>query len=163
MAGVGDLCRVLWMVAQFRYSMAGRSRGRVTLYVVCTGHVEMRSTGFLVKPQNQDQWFVSGLASKSLGLFLRFGIKIDGDGFLVEPQNQGGGLFPDLGLKTGSYGLVIRASKSSRQFLGLDLKTTEASVCWLRHKTNRGRSAQDTRRDLPACFMRKQVGLGFPV
>jgi hypothetical protein len=25
-------------------------------------------------------------------------------GFLVEPQNQGGGGFPGLGLKTGSYG-----------------------------------------------------------
>jgi hypothetical protein len=25
-------------------------------------------------------------------------------GFLVEPQNQGGGWFPGLGLKTGSYG-----------------------------------------------------------
>jgi hypothetical protein len=33
-------------------------------------------------------------------------------GFLVEPQNQGGGGFPGLGLKTGSSGLVIRASKS---------------------------------------------------
>jgi hypothetical protein len=33
-------------------------------------------------------------------------------GFLVEPQNQGGGGFPSLGLKTGSYGLVIYASKS---------------------------------------------------
>jgi hypothetical protein len=28
-------------------------------------------------------------------------------GFLVEPQNQGGGGFPALGLKTGSYSLVI--------------------------------------------------------
>jgi hypothetical protein len=28
-------------------------------------------------------------------------------GFLVEPQNQGGGGFPSLGLKTGSYDLVI--------------------------------------------------------
>jgi hypothetical protein len=28
-------------------------------------------------------------------------------GFLVEPQNQGGGGFPGLDLKTGSYGLVI--------------------------------------------------------
>jgi hypothetical protein len=28
-------------------------------------------------------------------------------GFLVEPQNQGGGGFPSLGLKTGSFGLVI--------------------------------------------------------
>jgi hypothetical protein len=33
-------------------------------------------------------------------------------GFLVEPQNQGGGGFFDLGLKTGSLGLVIWASKS---------------------------------------------------
>jgi hypothetical protein len=32
--------------------------------------------------------------------------------FLVEPQNQGGGGFPDLGLKIGSSGLVIWASKS---------------------------------------------------
>jgi hypothetical protein len=28
-------------------------------------------------------------------------------GFLVEPQNQGGGVFSDLGLKTGSSDLVI--------------------------------------------------------
>jgi hypothetical protein len=28
-------------------------------------------------------------------------------GFLVEPQNQGGGGFPGLGLRIGSYGLVI--------------------------------------------------------
>jgi hypothetical protein len=39
--------------------------------------------------------------------FLRFGLKTGGDDFLVEPQNQGGGGFPGLGLKTGSYGLVI--------------------------------------------------------
>jgi hypothetical protein len=36
-----------------------------------------------------------GLASKSVF------------GFFVEPQNQGGGEFSDLGLKTGSSGLVI--------------------------------------------------------
>jgi hypothetical protein len=34
-------------------------------------------------------------------------------GFLVEPQNQGGGGFSSLDLKTGSFGLVIWASKSS--------------------------------------------------
>jgi hypothetical protein len=33
-------------------------------------------------------------------------------GFLVEPQNKGGGGFPGFGLKTGSFGLVIWASKS---------------------------------------------------
>jgi hypothetical protein len=32
-------------------------------------------------------------------------------GFFVEPQNQGGG-FLGLGLKIGSYGLVIWSSKS---------------------------------------------------
>jgi hypothetical protein len=44
-------------------------------------------------------------------------------GFLVEPQNQGGGGFSDLGLKTGSSGLVIWASKSPRRFHSLGLKT----------------------------------------
>jgi hypothetical protein len=43
--------------------------------------------------------------------------------FLVEPQNEGGGGFSGLVLKTGSSGLVIWASKSTRQFLGLGLKT----------------------------------------
>jgi hypothetical protein len=43
--------------------------------------------------------------------------------FLVEPQNQCGGGFPGLGLKTGSSGLVIWASKSPRQFLSLSLNT----------------------------------------
>jgi hypothetical protein len=44
-------------------------------------------------------------------------------GFLVEPQNQGDEGFLDLGLKTGSFGLVIWASKSPRWFLSLGLKT----------------------------------------
>jgi hypothetical protein len=66
-------------------------------------------------------------------------------GFLVEPQNQGGGGFSGLGLKTGSFGLVIWVSKSPRRFFGLGLKTKWALVCRLRHKTDRGRSARDTR------------------
>jgi hypothetical protein len=64
--------------------------------------------------------------------------------FLVEPQNQGGGGFPGLCLKTGSFCLVIWASKSPRRFLCLDLKTKWALVCRLRHKTDGGRSAWDT-------------------
>jgi hypothetical protein len=75
--------------------------------------------------------------------------------FSVEPQNQGGGGFPGLGLKTGSSGLVIWTSKSSRRFLGLGLKTKWASVCRLHHKTDGGRSARDTRRDLAACLASK--------
>jgi hypothetical protein len=62
-------------------------------------------------------------------------------GFLVEPQNQGGGGFLGLGLKTGSFGLVIWASKSLRRFLGLSLKTKWALVYRLRHKTDGGRLA----------------------
>jgi hypothetical protein len=76
-------------------------------------------------------------------------------GFLVEPQNQGGGGFSGLGLKTGSSDLVILALKSPRWFLGLGLKTRWVSVCRLCYKTNEGRSAQDTHRDLVACFMLK--------
>jgi ribosomal protein L34 len=83
-------------------------------------------------------------------------------GFLVEPQNQGGGGFPGLGLKTGSFSLVIYASKSPRWFLGLSLKTKRASVYQLRHKTDGGRSVWDTRRDLAAYFTWKQVWFGFP-
>jgi hypothetical protein len=48
---------------------------------------------------------------------------------VVEPQNQGGGGFPGLDLKTDRSGLVIWASKSPRRFLGLGLKTKQASVC----------------------------------
>jgi hypothetical protein len=104
----------------------------------------------------------SSLASKlvatvSLGLASKLVV-----GFLVEPQNQGGGGFLGLVLKIGSSGLVIWASKSSRRFLGLGLKTKQASVCRLRHKIDRGRSAWDTCRDLVACLAWKQVCLGFP-
>jgi hypothetical protein len=58
--------------------------------------------------------------------------------FLVEPQNQGGVGFPDLGLKSGSFGFVIWASKSPRWFLGLGLKIKWASVCRLRIKPMEG-------------------------
>jgi hypothetical protein len=84
-----------------------------------------------------------GLASKSVVVFL------------VEHQNQGDGGFPGLDFKTDSSGLMILASKSLRWFLGLGLKTKWASVCQLRHKTDGGRSARDTHRDLAACFVWK--------
>jgi hypothetical protein len=104
------------MIAQVRYSVAGRLRGRVASYAVCAVHMETRISWLSLKTK------VDGLTSKPLGWFLRFGLKIGGSGFLVEPQNQGGGGFFGLGLKTGSYGLVIWASKSPRWFLGLGLK-----------------------------------------
>jgi hypothetical protein len=66
----------------------------------------------------------SGLASKPVAtVFSSLASKLVATGspslaskpvvsFLVEPQNQGGGGFPGLGLKTGSSGVVIWASKS---------------------------------------------------
>jgi hypothetical protein len=69
------------MVAQVRYSVAGRSRDRVAPCVICTCHVETRSAGFLVEPQNQGRRFVSGLVSKPLERFLiGLSLKTDGDG-----------------------------------------------------------------------------------
>jgi hypothetical protein len=87
-------------------------------------------------------------SSLALKLVVMFSLSLTSKpviGFLVEPQNEGGGGFPGLGLKTGSSGLVIWASKSPRRFFGLDLKTKRASVCRLRHKIDGGRSARDTR------------------
>jgi hypothetical protein len=57
------------MVAQVGYSVAERLRGRVVSCVVYTVHVETRSAGFLIEPQNQGRRFVSGLASKPLERF----------------------------------------------------------------------------------------------
>jgi hypothetical protein len=106
----------------------------MTLCAVCTVHVEMRSTSFLVEPQNQGHvsWFslktkVDGspdLASKPVATIL-----------VVWHQNHSLG-FPDLGPKTDGCGLVIWASRSMRQFLGLGLTAKQATICRLRHKTD---------------------------
>jgi hypothetical protein len=152
------------MVTQVGYSVARRSGGRVMPCVVCTMHMQMRSTGFLIEPQNQARWFVSGLASKPLGRFppilpqnwWRWFSPIWPQNrwrqFLpVWPQNRWL-RFPDLSLKTNSYGLVIWASKLSWRFLSLDLKTKQAMIYRLRHKTDGRATVWDTCRDLAACF-----------
>jgi hypothetical protein len=129
------------------------------------------SSGLASKPAaTVCEWFAlkttltvfTGLASKPVATVSGGLTSKPAVGFLVEPQNQGGGGFPGLGLKTGSFGLVIWASKSPRRFLGLCLKTKRDSVCQLRHKTDGERSARDTRQDLASCFAWRQVWLGFP-
>jgi hypothetical protein len=60
------------------------------------------------------------------------------DGLLVVWFQNHWVRFSGLGLKTGSYGLVIWASKSPRHFLGLGLKTKWATICQLRHKIDGG-------------------------
>jgi hypothetical protein len=49
----------------------------------------------------------SNLASKLVATVSPGLVSKSAVGFLVEPQNQGGGGFPGLGLKTGSFDLVI--------------------------------------------------------
>jgi hypothetical protein len=138
------------MVAQVGYSVVGRSRGRVTLCTIYTMHVETRSADFLAEPQNQGQWFVSGLTLKPLGRFST-----------VWPQNPWLG-FLGLSLKTDSSSLVIWALKLPRWFLNLVLKTKRVLIYRLRHKTDRERMTRDKRQDLAACFIWKQVALEFP-
>jgi hypothetical protein len=76
------------MVAQVENSVAGQSGGQVTSCAVCTVHVEMMTVGFLVKPQNQGQQFVSGLAPKPLGRSLSgLASKPTGRFLPVWPQN----------------------------------------------------------------------------
>jgi hypothetical protein len=140
MVGIGDLVQRIGVgQRQVGYSVVEWSRGWVTLCAICTVHEETRSTSFLVWPQNQGLQFVSGLASKPLGRFL------------------------GLGLKIGSYSLMIWAPKSPRRFLDLDLKIKRATIYRLRHKTNgRMKTAWGTRGDLTACFVWKEVGLRLP-
>jgi hypothetical protein len=69
------------MGAQVGYSVAGRSRDRVTLCAVCTVHVETRSASFFIEHKNQGRRFISGLTTKPLGRFLiGLGLKTDGNG-----------------------------------------------------------------------------------
>jgi hypothetical protein len=73
-AGVGDL------VLRIGVGRTGRILGGQACEI-CTVHMDMRSAGFLVEPQNQGRRFVSGLTSKLLGRFLiGLGLKTDGDG-----------------------------------------------------------------------------------
>jgi hypothetical protein len=70
-----------------------------------------------------------------------FGLKTKVDDLLVVwPQNHWDE-FLGLCLKIGSYDLVLLASKSPRQFLGLGLKTKRAMVCRLCHKID-GRTSE---------------------
>jgi hypothetical protein len=90
----------------------------VTPYVVCTVHVEMRRAGFLVEPQNQGRWFVSGLASKPLERFISgLASKPLGWFSLVWPQNRWR-RFVWFGLITGGNSFSRFGLKNGGEFLG---------------------------------------------
>jgi hypothetical protein len=101
MAGVGDLVQ----------RTADGCIGRVTLCVVYTVHLKMRSTSFLVEPQNEGLQFVSGLASKPLGRFVSdLASKPLGRFSPVWPQNRWQQFFP-VWPQTGGSGFLVWASK----------------------------------------------------
>jgi hypothetical protein len=92
-------------------SVIGLKTARIVFFDYASKPVATISSGLASKPVAA---VLYGLASKpvvtvSPGLASKPMV-----GFLVEPQNQCGGCFPDLSLKTGSYGLVIWVSKSPR-------------------------------------------------
>jgi hypothetical protein len=85
--------------------------------------------------------------------FSRFVLKTGGDGFPQFDLKTSSSRFLRLGFKTDNYDLVIWASKSPRQFLGLCLKIKRDTVCQLRHRTDRRmKTAWGTCRDLAVCF-----------
>jgi hypothetical protein len=88
-AGVGDSVeRTGDGQAQVVYLVAGQSSGRVTLCTVCTVHKVMRSTGFLVQPQNHSLGFPSlGLKTGNCDLNLghRMVLKKEFDSTPVHP------------------------------------------------------------------------------
>jgi hypothetical protein len=112
----------------------------VTPCAVCTMHMKTRSTSFLLEPQNHGRRFMSGLASKPLRRFSPIWPQNQWRRFSpVWPQNWWR-RFLGLSLKTDNSDLVIWLSKSSQQFLSLDLKTKKTLIYRLRHKIDRGRT-----------------------
>jgi hypothetical protein len=111
------------MVAQVGYSVAGQSRGRVASCTICTWHMETRSAGFLVEPQNQGRRFMSdgfrrfGFKTGGDG-FWRFGLKTCCDGFRWFGLKTSGDGFHQFGLKTGGDDFSRFGLKTSGWFLG---------------------------------------------
>jgi hypothetical protein len=124
------------MVAQVRYSVAGRSRGRVTPCAVCTWHVETRSAGFLVEPQNQGGGGFPGLGLKTgcSGLVI-WGLKITATFSWFRPQNQ-----VSFGSSVASQNrwreVGVGHASRSRSLLGVEASLARVSQSGL--KTGRG-------------------------
>jgi hypothetical protein len=89
---------------------------------------------WVVWPQNHSDGFSSIWASKPMAtVYEWFDLKTTQTVFTGLTSKPVATVFSSL------------TSKSPRWFLGLDLKTKRTSVCWLRYKTDGGRSARDTR------------------
>jgi hypothetical protein len=100
---------------------------------------------------DEKRWF-SGLASKLVATVCQwFGLKITTTVSWFGPQNQGQ-RFGDLGLK-----IIVTVS----WFVPQNQVRGDLSICASKPMSGR-RQCEDMRRHLAACFIMKQVGLGFP-
>jgi hypothetical protein len=117
------VCTVPKKARSVGFLVEPQNQGRWFVSALTSKPLRWFVSGFTSKPLRR---FVSDLASKPMAMvFSNLASKsvatvspnlaskpvVD---FLVEPQNQGSGGFSGFGLKTGSYGLVIWASKSLR-------------------------------------------------
>jgi hypothetical protein len=101
------------MVAQVRYSVAGRSGGRVMLCAVCTVHKETISVDFLVEPENQGQRFYQWFDIKTTGAICQgFGLKTTGTVFPGLASKPVVMVCQGFGLKTTGMVFPGLASKS---------------------------------------------------
>jgi hypothetical protein len=110
--------------------------GQVAPCAVCTGHVETRSAGFLVEPQNQGGGGFSGLGLKigSLGMVI-WGLKITTMVSWFRPQNQ-----LDIGLSVASQNRwrEVGAGHASRSSSLLSVEASLARVSQSGLKTSGG-------------------------
>jgi hypothetical protein len=126
MIGVGDIVqRTGDGHVQVGYSVARRSGGRVTLCAIYTVHMETRSAGFLVEPQNQGHqvfWFEPQNRQLRFG---DFGLKIITTVSWFGPQNQ-----VDNGLSIAPQNLRREdgAGYASRSVSLLHLKASRARI-----------------------------------
>jgi hypothetical protein len=124
--------------AQVGYSVAGLSRGWVTLCAVCTVHKETLSTGFLVEPQNQGRW-VSWFGPQNHQVrFGDFGPKITATVFWFGLQNQASYGLPVVLQNRWEEDGVRHASRSSGL---LRLEASRARVSQFCLKTSGGVTA----------------------
>jgi hypothetical protein len=143
------------MVAQVRYSVAGRSRGRVAPCTVCTGHVETRNTGFLVEPQNQGRrggpeatlGWAAGARAVGHVAAPSWAAGAGAAGHMAAPELPRAGQrelepqdtwwprrvpsgFRQFGLKTGGDGFSRFVLKTGGRVFWLSLKTKVTRVFW---------------------------------
>jgi hypothetical protein len=96
----------------------------VALCAVWTVHVETRSAGFLIEPENQGRWFVSGLASKPLVRFV--------SGFTSKPLGHFVVSLASKPVVTVSIGLASKPTATVCDWFGL--KTTQTLFAGLASK-----------------------------